>query len=162
MLYGENPVGDRHRVPLRAAMTLRAIVIALRKIGRGESVGYNGHWTSARPTLIATLGIGYGNGYPRHERNGTPVWINGRFPSLAGQVSMDSLTIDVTDCSHVAVGDEAILWGADVPVSTIAKCADTISYELFTSLHQRVGREYTKAMRVGRGARPDPEQLARS
>lgn len=143
LLYGDNPLGAQHPLPLQAAMTLRAQIIALREIGTGESVGYNERWTSARPSQIATVGIGYGDGYPRHAPNGTPVWISGQLAPLVGQVSMDSLTVDVTDCEHAAVGDEAILWGPELPAATIAECADTISYQLYTSLHQRVSREFT-------------------
>jgi alanine racemase len=143
MLYGDNPFGPRHPVPLRAAMTLRAHIIAVREIGAGESVGYNGRWTSARQSRIATIGIGYGDGYPRHARNGTPVWINGQLAPLVGQVSMDSLTVDATDCRHMAAGDEATLWGPELAASVVAEYANTIPYELFTSLQRRVGREYT-------------------
>jgi alanine racemase len=143
MLYGDNPLAARYPVPLRAAMTLRARIIAVRDIGVGESVGYNERWSSARPSRIATVGIGYGDGYPRHAPNGTPVLIDGGLASLVGQVSMDSLTVDVTDCEHVAVGNVATLWGPELPAATIAEWANTISYELFTSLQQRVSREYT-------------------
>jgi alanine racemase len=142
MLYGDNPLGVRHHVVLRPAMTLRARVIAVRNIGIGESVGYNECWTSVRPSRIATVGIGYGDGYPRHAHNGTPVLINEHLASLVGTVSMDSLSVDITDCGRVTVGDEATMWGADLRVATIAKHSDSISYELFTSLGQRVSREY--------------------
>lgn len=141
MLYGDNPVSDQS-LPLRAVMTLRARIIALRDISAGESVGYNRRWTSTRPSRIATLGIGYGDGYPRHARNGTPVWIKGNLAPIVGQVSMDSLTVDISDCGPVVVGDEAILWGPELPAATIAECAGTITYELFTSISRRVDREY--------------------
>jgi alanine racemase len=142
MLYGSNPVRASHDVRLRAAMTLHARVIAIRDIGAGESVGYNSRWTSARPSRIATIGIGYGDGYPRQVGNGTPVLLDGCMAPLVGRVSMDSLTVDVTDCERVAVGDEATLWGPELPVATIAEHARTISYELLTSLRPRVTREY--------------------
>jgi alanine racemase len=142
LLYGGNPLAASHLVPLRTAMTVRASVIAIREVGAGQSVGYNGLWTSARRSRVGTLGIGYGDGYPRHARNGTPVWINGCLTPLVGQVSMDSLTVDLTDCERVSVGDEAILWGPELPAAVIAECANTISYQLFTSLNPRVIREY--------------------
>jgi alanine racemase len=151
VLYGENPLGAHHHMPTRAAMTLRAHVIAIREIGSGESVGYNGRWTSAKPSRIGTVGIGYGDGYPRHARNGTPVWVRGDLAPLVGQVSMDSLTVDLTDCGHVAVGDEAMLWGPELPAATIAKHADTIPYELFASLTSRVSREYVGQTRDSNG-----------
>jgi len=88
------------------------------------------------------VGIGYADGYPRLARNGTPVWIKGQCVELVGRVSMDSISIDITDCAEVALGDEAVLWGPQLPAATIAECAGTVSYELFTRLGQRVSREY--------------------
>jgi alanine racemase len=143
MLYGENPVAAMRALPLRPVMTLTANVIALRQLASGEAVGYNGTWTSARPSMIATIGIGYGDGYPRHAKNGTPVWINGQVALLAGRVSMDLITVDVTDCNHVAIGDEVQLWGPQLSASVVAEFADTISYELFTSIGSRVPRIYS-------------------
>jgi alanine racemase len=142
MLYGDNPVSVRHPAPVQAAMTLSARVVSVRNIAKGESVGYNRTWTSNRASRIGTLGIGYGDGYPRHAKNGTPVWINGRLAPLAGRVSMDSLTVDLTDCDRVSVGDEAVLWGPELPVSVVAGYADTIAHELLSSVSQRVSRQY--------------------
>lgn len=142
MLYGVNPLGASGEVVLRPAMRVCARIISIRDIEAGETVGYNQRWTSARPSRIAVVGIGYGDGYPRHAPNGTPVWINGRFAPIVGQVSMDSLTIDLTDGPQATVGDEVVLWGEELPVSTVAKCAATIAYELFTSLTDRVDRSY--------------------
>lgn len=143
MLYGENPVSARCSVPLRPVMSVHARIVSLRSIGPGEAVGYNERWRSTRLTRIATVGVGYGDGYPRHARNGTPVLLGEQDALLVGQVSMDFLTVDVTDCEHVSVGDEVTLWGKGLPASVIAECANTIPYELFTSLHQRVDREFT-------------------
>ena len=142
LLYGDNPVGARHPIPVRSAMRLRAQIIDLRRIGTGASVGYDGCWTSTRPSRIATVGVGYGDGYPRHAQNGTPVWINGELAALVGRVSMDSLAVDITDCGPVSVGDDVILWGPELPAARVAECAGTISYELFASLTQRVHRVY--------------------
>lgn len=142
MLYGENPVSARYSVPLRPAMSLHARIVSLRKIGPGEAVGYNERWRSTRFSRVATVGVGYGDGYPRHAHDGTPVLVDGQKAPLIGRVSMDSLTVDVTDCEHVSVGDEVMLWGDGLPASTIAECADTIPYELFTSLQKRVDREF--------------------
>jgi alanine racemase len=142
MLYGDNPHGSRIPLPLRPVMTVKAHVIAIRNIGVGEPVGYGGQWVSARPSRIGTVGIGYGDGYPRHACNGTPVWINGQLVPLVGTVSMDSLTVDLTEHVEVRVGDEAVLWGAELPAVTVAESANTISYELFTSVQQRVNREF--------------------
>lgn len=142
MLYGYNPLGSDHPLRLRAVMTLTASIIAVRQIGVGESVGYDGCWTSERMSRVATVAIGYGDGYPRHAPNGTPVWVNGQIAPLVGRISMDSLTIDVTDCERVLVGDEVVLWGAELPAAWVAQCADTIPGELFSSLLPRVRRDY--------------------
>lgn len=142
MLYGDNPVAVRQPLPLRAAMSLRAHIVAIRNIAANESVGYNARWTSARPSRIATIGIGYGDGYPRHAANGTPVWIDGQLAPVVGAVSMDSIGVDVTDCQTASVGGAVTLWGTELPAATIAGHAGTISYQLFTSLSQRVNREY--------------------
>jgi alanine racemase len=141
-LYGENPLAIQHPLPLRPAMSVRAVVIAVRDIEAGESVGYDGCWTAVRPSRIATLGVGYGDGYPRHAANGTPVWIRGQRVPLVGRVSMDSITIDVTDCAGVAVGEQATLWGPELPAAIIAEWARTASYDLFTGVGRRVTREY--------------------
>jgi alanine racemase len=143
MLYGENPFVARYHVPLQAAMTVTARVIAIRDLHVGDPVGYSGRWTAARPSRLGTVGIGYGDGYPRQANNGTPVWIGGSLVSLVGRVSMDSLTVDLTECRQVSVGEEAILWGPELSAVEVARCADTIPYELFTSVNQRVGRQYS-------------------
>jgi alanine racemase len=78
MLYGENPLAASHPVSLRPVMTLRSVVIGLRELPAGAAIGYNGTWTTPRASVIAMLGIGYGDGYPRHARSGTPVWIRSR------------------------------------------------------------------------------------
>jgi alanine racemase len=142
MLYGDNPMSATHDVPLLPVMTLTAKVIAIRQIGVGESVGYNERWSSKRPSRIGTIGIGYGDGYPRHARNGTPVWIDGQIAPLVGQVSMDSLMVDLTDCDECTPGSDVILWGKELPAKEVANHAGTISYELFTSVQRRVPRLY--------------------
>jgi alanine racemase len=143
MLYGANPLQQPCTLPLQAAMTLTAQVLAIREVAAGETVGYNGIWRAAQTSRIATIGIGYGDGYPRHARNGTPVIIRGQRASLAGRVSMDMITVDISGCEGIEVGDEAILWGKDLPIEEIAECAQTISYALFTSLSSRVSKHYS-------------------
>ena len=142
MLSGMNPLGARFPLPLQPVMTLQAKVLALRSIKKGEAVGYNRTWIAQRNSVIATVGIGYGDGYPRHAGNGTPVSINGEIAPLVGRVSMDSITVDVTDLKPVQAGDDAILWGPQLSAALIAEHAGTISYELFTAIGHRVPRQY--------------------
>ncbi|HLS97453.1 MAG TPA: alanine racemase, partial [Porticoccaceae bacterium] len=107
MLYGSSPFETAHpdADQLQAVMTFASRIMALRQLAPGEAVGYGETWRAARPSLIATVPVGYGDGYPRHAANGTPVLVNGRRASLAGRVSMDLITLDVTDCGPVALGD---------------------------------------------------------
>ena len=144
MLYGSSPFSVPHAEAdrLRPVMTLRSSVIALRDVPEGESVGYSARWSAQRPSRIATVAIGYGDGYPVHAPDGTPVLINNQRCPMVGRVSMDMITVDVTDLSTVAVGDEAILWGKGLSVNEVANCAGTISYELLTRMPRRVPRVY--------------------
>jgi alanine racemase len=124
------------------AMTLQSTIIGLRDLAVGESVGYGEVWQAKRPTRIATIAIGYGDGYPRNAKAGTPVWVNGEIAPIAGRVSMDMITIDVTDLKQVNLGDCVELWGENLAVETVAKHLDTINYELITRISERVLRIY--------------------
>lgn len=142
MLYGNSPFAMPHpnAEALRPVMTLCAAVISLRDVAAGESVGYSALWTARRPSRIATVSIGYGDGYPRMARNGTPVLIRGQRAPLAGRVSMDMITVDVTDLDNVQIGDEVVLWGNGLPAGEVASHADTIGYELTTRMPMRTPR----------------------
>ena len=118
----------------------RSEVMAVREIEAGESVGYANAWTAQRPSRIATVPVGYGDGYPRHAESSTPVLINGERAQLVGRVSMDMITVDVTELPPVAIGDEVILWGAQLSANEVAEHAQTIGYEIMTRLHNRVPR----------------------
>lgn len=147
MLYGGGPPAAR-AAGVRPVMTLTSNVLAVRNVAAGDSVGYYGRWTSTRSTRVATVGIGYGDGYPRHAPNGTPVLIGGRRGLLVGRVSMDSIGVDVTACEPVNVGDEVVLWGPQLPASEVADHADTIDYALFTGVSSRVTRVLSQALRT--------------
>lgn len=156
MLYGANPLTaeSQHLFPvnLQTVMTLSSQVIATRGVKAGDSVGYNSRWTASSDSIIATVGVGYGDGYPRHARNGTPVLVNGQRAALVGAVSMDLITIDVTHCNTVSVGDEVTLWGNagtghQLAAEEVAQWAETISYELFTSVTARVIKTYINSSR---------------
>jgi alanine racemase len=144
MLYGASPFNDAsaNAATLRPAMTLSSEVIALRDVGVGESTGYGGRWTAAVPSRIATVAVGYADGYPRHMPDGTPVLVNGAVAALAGTVSMDAIIVDVTALPTVHVGDPVELWGRELPVNLIAKHAGTSGYELLTRVSRRVPRVY--------------------
>ncbi|CSI61760.1 alanine racemase [Vibrio cholerae] len=95
-----------------------------------------------RDTKIGVIAIGYGDGYPRTAPNGTPVVVNGRRVPIAGRVSMDMLTVDLGPDACDRVGDEAMLWGNELPVEEVAAHIGTIGYELVTKLTSRVEMSY--------------------
>lgn len=141
MLYGVSPFGEGsgEALGLRPAMQLRSTVIALRRLSRGERVGYGGLWTAREESVVAIAAIGYGDGYPRRLGSGTPVLLRGHRAPLAGRISMDMIAVDATRVPEVRVGDEVTLWGEGLPVEELARSAETIPYELLCGVTQRVG-----------------------
>jgi alanine racemase len=139
-LYGVSPFPELlgTQLGLTAAMRLVSTVIAVRDVKAGETVGYGGAWRAGRDTRVAIVAAGYGDGLPRLLRSGTPVLIRGARAGLVGRVSMDMIAVDVTGAAGVQVGDEAVLWGPELPVEEIAAHAGTIPYELLCGVSQRV------------------------
>ena len=140
MLYGISPFAAMTGadLDLRPAMTLTSRVIAVRELAAGDRVGYGGAWTAKRATRIAVVAAGYGDGYMRNCASGTTVLVNSKPAPLAGRVSMDMLTVDVTDLAQVAIGDPVVLWGDGVPVENVAAACGTIPYELVCRVGPRV------------------------
>ena len=142
MLYGSSPVTGRSasELDLRAAMTVTSAVIAIRQLHKGDAVGYGGDWVCPEHMTIGVVAFGYGDGYPRHARPGTPVLINGQIAPLIGRVSMDMITVDLRAHEGARVGDSVTLWGDGLSVDEIARHAETISYELLCHVTARVPR----------------------
>ena len=147
MLYGSSPVMKHtaEEFELKPVMTLKSEVIAVHTFKKGDSVGYGQSYVCEKDTRVATVAIGYGDGYPRHANTGTPVLINGSLFSLIGRVSMDMITIDVSTAKNINVGDEVTLWGEGLSADLIAEHASTISYDLFCGVTQRVSFNYSNA-----------------
>ena len=145
MLYGNSPMLEAHANAdeLQPVMTLASAVIAVRDVAAGDAVGYGGTWVATRPSRIATVAIGYGDGYPRQAGNGTPVLVNGQAAQLAGRVSMDMITVDVTGLEGIQHGSEVILWGEGLPLDSVAQHAGSIGYELTTRMPARTPRVIT-------------------
>jgi alanine racemase len=143
MLYGVSPFpgGTGAELGLRPAMTLRTEVIAVKHVQAGETVGYGGAWAAARDTRMAVVAAGYGDGYPRSSVCGTPVQVGGRRAPLIGRVSMDMITVDVTDLPVVRVGDPVVLWGSEIPVEEVAAHAGAIAWDLLCGVSERVPLE---------------------
>lgn len=140
MLYGSSPLleGSGADFDLRPAMTLTAPLIARKRVAAGEPVGYGATWRAPEDMPIGAVAIGYGDGYPRHAPNGTPVLLRGRRVPLIGRVSMDLINVDLRGCPDAEIGDTAVLWGEGLPAEEIGRAAGTISYELFCRLTSRV------------------------
>lgn len=143
MLYGASPILKQYGpdIGLQPVMTLQSDVIAVRDVKAGESVGYGQGYVATQDSRIATIAIGYGDGYPRSAKSGTPVLIKGKNWPLAGRVSMDMITVDVTG-SDIQIGDKATLWGTGLSADRVAEYCDTIAYELFCQITNRVKRHY--------------------
>ena len=144
MLYGASPCATPHpsATRLRPAMTLESALIAIRDLPAGEPVGYGGRFVADRPMRIGVVAVGYADGYPRHARDGTPVAVNGQRTRVVGRVSMDMITLDLTDLRDAQVGDPVELWGEQILASEVAQWSDTIAYQLFTSISRRVPLKY--------------------
>ena len=144
-IYGMDPFGsDPFEQELEPALTLATKVLAIKDAAAGESAGYGRRFVAREPTQLATLPIGYGDGWRRALTNNADVLIGGRrFPSV-GTVSMDNITVDLGLDSGVQVGDEAILLGAQGPerilAEELARRLDTINYEVTCALTPRVVR----------------------
>ncbi|MBB5018402.1 alanine racemase [Chitinivorax tropicus] len=132
MLYGSSPFAERSAVELglRPVMRFESQIISTRQLESGEAIGYGGSFVTDKPMRVGVVACGYADGYPRLAGTGTPIAVNGRLTRLVGRVSMDMLTIDLTDLPDAQVGTPVELWGEQVPVDAIAKRAGTISYEL--------------------------------
>jgi alanine racemase len=150
-LFGVNPTPGRSN-PMRPVIELRGRIVALRSLLRGETVGYDAAWTAKRATQLAVVGVGYADGFLRAAsasdavRGGDAI-VAGKRCTLAGRVSMDLITIDVTDLPPGAAkrGDMVTLIGDEISVDDLAATAGTIGYEVLTSL----GKRYHRVYRVG-------------
>jgi len=140
MLYGASPFVDglAEAEGLRPVMTLTTRLIAVKRLRRGEPVGYGGTWICPEDMDVGVAAVGYGDGYPRHAPSGTPVLVNGREAGLAGRVSMDMIAIDLRAHREARVGDPVMLWGRGLPVEKIARAANTIPYTLMCGVTPRV------------------------
>lgn len=140
LLYGlsthEEKVGEDYG--LKPVMSLDSKLIAINQVPAGECIGYGGTHRCERPTRVGIVAIGYGDGYPRHAPDGTPVLLRGQRCPTLGRVSMDLLAIDLGPASEAAVGDPVRLWGVGLPVETVARQAETIGYELTCGVTRRV------------------------
>lgn len=142
-VYGLDPFqADPGARELEPALSLHSYVGAVKALAPGESVGYGRRFVAERPTAIATIPIGYGDGWRRGLTNNAEVVIGGRRYPLVGTVSMDNVTADVGAEPEVSAGDEVTLIGAGISAEEVARRLQTINYEITCGLTARVPRRY--------------------
>jgi alanine racemase len=141
-LYGVDSAGE-HQSELQPVATLRSTIAQIKHIKAGESVSYNRKAVVKRNSIIATVRIGYADGFSRRLGNGTgKMWLKDQLVPVIGTVCMDMTMLDITGIEDVREGDEVIVFGNELPVQQLATWAGTIPYEIMTAISQRVKRVY--------------------
>ena len=140
MLYGCSPFADQTaaELGLKPAMTLTSEIIGTQHLQPGERIGYGFSYEAAGEMTIGIVACGYADGYPRHAPSGTPVLVNGKRSRTVGRVSMDMITVDISDMPDAYIGTPVTLWGEGLSADEVGAAAGTLSYELFTKLTARV------------------------
>ncbi len=137
---------SRENVKLQPVMRFKANVVMVKEVAEGTFIGYGCTFKTQRRSKIATVSIGYGDGYPRILSNRGSALVRGKRAKIAGRICMDQMMLDVTDIEGVSVGDEVVLWGkqgeAEIHVDEIAELCKTISYEILLGVSPRVQRIY--------------------
>ena len=136
MLYGLSPFENKtpKDLDLIPAMSLTSEIIAVQDIKAGGSVGYGFDFKANKDMKIGVVACGYGDGYPRHAKKGTPVAIDGHLSSLVGRVSMDMLYVDITKIPSADIGSKIELWGEQIFVDSVAQFSGTVGYELICAI----------------------------
>ena len=150
ILYGCYPSDevDKNELAIKPVMSVKANIVHLKDVPEGFSVGYGRKFISTRPSKIATLALGYADGYPRPYSQYAKVIVNGHIAPIAGNICMDQCMVDVTDVPDVKVGDEVIIMGTDGTHTTladdIARATGTINYEIVCAFGQGLPKVYVK------------------
>jgi alanine racemase len=149
MLYGSYPSSKlKEKISLKPVMSLKTEVIQLKRVPENFSISYGRSYITKGESLIATLPIGYADGYPRALSNRGEVLIKGKRAPVVGVVCMDMVMVDVTNVSKVKIGEEVVLLGSQgeetISAEEIAEKIGTISYEIFCGISKRVPRVYLK------------------
>jgi len=140
MLYGCSPFGDRsaESLDLKPVMTLSSEIIAVQSLQPGERVGYGFSYEAVGEMTIGIVACGYADGYPRHAGTGAPVLVNGKRARIVGRVSMDMISVDLSDVPGAYIGTPVTLWGEGLSADEVAGAAGTLSYELLCKVTPRV------------------------
>jgi alanine racemase len=131
MLYGSSPLKKKtaSELDLKPVMQFESKLLAVQSLKQGDRVGYGSTWQCPEDMRVGVIAAGYADGYPRHAKTGTPVWINNSLCPLLGRVSMDSLCIDLRGVD-AKINERVVLWGREISVDVVAEHAGTIAYEL--------------------------------
>lgn len=139
MLYGvspfQNKIGCDHG--LIPVMNWKSHLIVIHQLKKGDAIGYNGTWVCPEDMPVGIVAVGYGEGYPRQAKNGTPILVNNKRVSLIGRVSMDMLAVDLRSQPQAKIGDPVLLWGEILPVEEIARSVEMSPYQLLCGVRER-------------------------
>jgi alanine racemase len=138
-IYGATPGPNAAaNYGLKPAMIFSSEIISVQAVNKGDRVGYGSRWEASASGRIAVVACGYADGYPRHAPDGTPTYVEGQVAPVAGRVSMDMMTIDISHIPNADVGSAVELWGEHIPVDVVADRCGTIGYELLCAIAPRV------------------------
>jgi alanine racemase len=139
-LYGVSPIKGKigYELGLKPVMTLMAKVMSVRDLEAGSTIGYGARFTTQSRIKLATIAIGYGDGYPRSASDGTKVLIKDKICEIIGRVSMDMTTVNMTNCVKVKCGDLVTLWGRNLPIEDISQHTENSPYDILTAVQLRV------------------------
>ncbi|MEI2709882.1 MAG: alanine racemase [Chitinophagaceae bacterium] len=141
-LYGVDSANGKE-IQLQTVATLKTTIAQIRKVKAGETIGYNKRGILTKDSTIATIRIGYADGFSRKLSNGVgTVVVNNQLAKVIGNVCMDMAMIDITHINNVKEGDVVEVFGNNLPIQEVAKNCETIAYEIMTSISQRVKRVY--------------------
>lgn len=140
MLYGVSPMKESiaSAYGLKPVMTLESEIISIQNLRKDDPVGYGATWRCPEDMPVGVVAAGYGDGFPRHAKSGTPILVNDVRCSLIGRASMDMLTVDLRNQPNAKIGDRVVLWGESLPIEEVAQHADTIPYQLLCGVHKRL------------------------
>lgn len=144
-LYGVSPFETRSAedLGLKPVMTLQTSLISVRTTRKGSTLGYGARFVCPEDMPVGIIAVGYGDGYPRSARDGTPILVNGVRCTIIGRVSMDMITIDLRACPQAKVNDQVILWGKGLGLEEVAAYTDNCPYDILTSVQSRVKFHWT-------------------
>ena len=144
-MYGVSPIQGKSAqdLGLKPVMTLQTRLIAVHTLKKGSSIGYGGQFVCPEDMPVGVIAMGYGDGYPRTARNGTPVLVNHTKCQVVGRVSMDMTTIDLRTCPSAKIGDPVVLWGNGLPIEEVATHTAHVAYDLLCGIQPRVKFHWT-------------------